>query len=123
MREGAHTRRAFLTIPLFAAACATLGEPDPIIGRWRGDGADIVFDRDGRMSIRPREGDETSIDYVFPRVSWQRNGSTYRLLYIYPSDLRLPTEERQAQIRGDELVVSTREHVYRYRRVTSRDLG
>jgi hypothetical protein len=117
----AHTRRALFTTLLSAAACASLGEPDPIIGRWRGDGADIVFSRDSSMRIIPHDDENFgSIDYIFPRVSWQRNGATYRLLYVYPSNLRVPAEERQAQIRGDELVVSTREHVHRYRRVTNR---
>ena len=118
MERRTHTRRAFLTIPLFAAACATLGEPDPIIGRWRGDGGDIVFNRDGRMRIIPHDDEDFgSIDYVFPRVTWQRNGSTYRLLYTWSRDLPFPSEERQAQVRGDELVVTTRGQVYRYSRV------
>jgi hypothetical protein len=119
MRSGECTRRALIVGPVLVSACATLGSHDPIIGRWRGESADLIFTRDGRVRLDPIPSeDDGSIDYIFPRISWRKNGSTYRLLYIWPRDLHEPAEERQAQIRHDELIVTAQRQVLRYRRVT-----
>jgi|SRR5262245_2112592 len=121
MRSGECTRRALIVGPFLVGACATSGSPDPIIGRWRGeDGFDLIFTRDGRVRINPPipSADEGSVDYIFPRIAWRKNGSTYRLFYTWQLDQHMPAEERQAQVRDDELVITARHQVLRYRRMT-----